>query len=84
MAIVKALIAEDRFHVIATARATSIPRFADEGLEEGENLWIRPLDVLLQSERYNVIKEAENLIGGIDVLINNAAYLLRAVVEHVG
>jgi short-subunit dehydrogenase len=84
LALVKALIAENRFHVIATARSKSVPRFFDEGIEESEHVWIRPLDVLIQSERYTVIKEAENQLGGIDVLINNAAYLLRAVVEHVG
>lgn len=83
LALVKELSQTSKFHVIATARCTSLGRFTDAGIFEAENLWIRPLDVLLKSERDAVIKEACEKLGGVDVLINNAGYCLRSVVEQV-
>lgn len=83
LALVKELMQTDKFHVIATARASSIDRFAKAGVFESKNLWIRPLDVLLKYERDAVIKEITDKLGGVDVLINNAGYCLRSVVEQV-
>lgn len=83
LALVKELSRTHRYHVIATARQSSIYRFEAEGVVESENLWIRPLDVLIQLERDAVIREATEKFGGIDVLINNAGYCLRSVVEQV-
>lgn len=83
LALVKELRQTNKFHVIATARQTSLSRFKDSGVFEAENLWIRPLDVLLKSERDALIKEANEKLGGVDVLINNAGYCLRSVVEQV-
>lgn len=83
LALVKELNQTGKFHVIATARCSSLSRFTDAGVLEAENLWIRPLDVLLKSERDAVIKEANERLGGVDVLINNAGYCLRSVVEQV-
>lgn len=83
LALVKELSQTGKFHVIATARCSSLSRFTDAGILEAENLWIRPLDVLLKSERDAVIKEANEKLGGVDVLINNAGYCLRSVVEQV-
>ncbi len=50
---------------------------------EGERVWIRPLDVTDSGQRRAVVAEAEDLKGGVDVLINNAGVSYRAVVEHV-
>lgn len=83
LALVKELSQSDQFHVIATARQSSLSRFASAGIAAGENLWIRPLNVLLKAERDAVIEEANQKLGGIDVLINNAGYCLRGVVEQV-
>ncbi|MEZ4871344.1 MAG: SDR family NAD(P)-dependent oxidoreductase [Bdellovibrionales bacterium] len=58
-------------------------RFAKEGLVENERLWLRPLDVLLKKQRDDIVEEIEEKLGGVDVLINNAGYMLGAVVEHV-
>lgn len=83
LALVKELSQAEKFHVIATARQSSLSRFKDAGVFESENLWIRPLDVLLKHERNAIIKEANEKLGGVDVLINNAGYCLRSVVEQV-
>lgn len=83
LALAKSLIESGKFHVIATARQSSLHRFEDEGFFESENLWIRPLNVLLKAERDAVIDEANQKLGGIDILVNNAGYCLRGVVEQV-
>lgn len=83
LALVKELNQSGKFHVIATARQSSLYRFKDAGVVESDHLWIRPLDVLHKSERDAVIKEANEKLGGVDVLINNAGYCLRSVVEQV-
>lgn len=84
LAILKLLIKQPHLFVIATARESSLPLFEKEGILPSENIWIRPLDVLSKEERDLLINEADEKLGGVDVLINNAGYLLRAVVEHVG
>lgn len=83
LALVKELSKSNRYHVIATARQSSLHRFKNEGVFESQNLWIRPLDVLSQAERDLAIREANEKLGGIDVLVNNAGYCLRSVVEQV-
>lgn len=83
LALTKELSRAGRFHVIATARRSSLPRFKEAGVIESEHLWLRPLDVLLKSERDALIEEAIEKLGGIDVLVNNAGYCLRSVVEQV-
>lgn len=83
LALVRELHGSGQFHVIATARRSSLPRFGEQGLFESERLWIRPLNVLSKNDRDAVIREANEKLGGIDVLVNNAGYCLRGVVEQV-
>ncbi|MEN0059803.1 MAG: SDR family oxidoreductase [Bdellovibrio sp.] len=83
LALTKELLESGKFHVIATARKSSLHRFEDAGVFETENLWIRPLNVLSKNERDAVIHEAIEKFGGVDVLVNNAGYCLRGVVEQV-
>ena len=83
LALAKRLIQLDDYHLILTSRRNSLPRFYDQGIFESENVWIRPLDVLIKVQRDRLLEEAEINRGGVDILINNAAYCLRAVVEHV-
>ncbi len=72
-----------RHRLILTARDESLPRFGLAGIEESERVRIRPLDVTRPRQRRGVADEAEELWGGIDVLINNAGVSYRSVVEHV-
>lgn len=83
LALVKELVPTGKFHVIATARRSSLRRFDEAKVFESDNLWLRQLDVLSKTERDAIIKEANEKLGGIDVLINNAGYCLRSVVEQV-
>jgi short-subunit dehydrogenase len=83
LALTRELLASCNFHVIATARRSSLHRFEELGLFESADFWIRPLDVLCKSERDAVVAEANEKLGGIDVLVNNAGYCLRGVVEQV-
>ena len=83
LALTKELHQCGKYHVIATARRSSLGRFSDANVTESENLWIRPLDVLSKTERDAVINEAVDKFGGVDVLVNNAGYCLRSVVEQV-
>ena len=82
LAIAHALIKRD-YRVILTARPTSLGRFKQEGIEESEGVWLRPLDVTNAAEREAVVEEANRRWGGVDVLLNNAGISLRSVVEHV-
>lgn len=83
LALVKELIRAGTYHVIATARSSSLPRFRQHGVFESEHVWIRPLNVLVKTERDAIVKEARQKLGGVDVLVNNAGYCLRGVVEQV-
>lgn len=83
LALTNELLKSGKFHIIATARKSSLQRFEERGIFENENLWIRPLNVLSKHERDSVIREANEKLGGIDVLVNNAGYCLRGVVEQV-
>lgn len=71
------------FHVVLTAREKSLSRFEVEGIFESPDLWIRALDVTNDSERKSVIAEIEHTFGGVDILINNAGFAFRSVLEHV-
>ena len=73
LAICKLLISKDRYHVIATARSGSLSRFANAGIVENDKIWVRQLDVLLKEQRDQLIKEIDEKLGGVDILINNAA-----------
>ncbi len=83
LALARLLLAETDHFLILTAREASLPRFAELGLHEGERVWIRALDVTDPQQRRAVVAEAEDRLGGVDVLVNNAGVSYRAVVEHV-
>jgi short-subunit dehydrogenase len=70
-------------HLIVTARATSLDRVRRAGIEETERLWLRALDVTLNSERRGVVSEIDEKLGGVDILINNAGLTFRSTHEHL-
>jgi NAD(P)-dependent dehydrogenase (short-subunit alcohol dehydrogenase family) len=69
--------------LILTARASSLARFADEGIVEGTRIHLRALDVTNAAQRHAVVEEADDRWGGVDILVNNAGVMYRAVLEHV-
>ena len=71
------------FHLVLTAREKSLARFSELGISESQELWIRALDVTNDLERKTLISEIEQKLGGVDVLINNAGFTFRSVLEHV-
>lgn len=71
------------YHVVATARASSLHRFTKQGLKETESFLIRPLDVTNFNEQEILVKEVNERWGGVDVLVNNAGVSYRSVIEHV-
>ncbi len=83
LALAKQLLPLPEYRLILTARASSLQRFALEGMEESERVWLRALDVTDPLQREMVVAEAEDRWGGVDILINNAGVSYRAVVEHV-
>jgi len=69
--------------LVLTARASSLDRFAEEGLSAGERLLLLPLDVTSDEQRRAAVRAVEERWGGVDVLVNNAGISYRAVAEHV-
>lgn len=69
--------------VVATARPSSLERFAAAGVEEGPNLLIRALDVTDAGQRQQLIGELDHTLGGLDALVNNAGASWRSVAEHM-
>lgn len=82
LAIAKALL-NGPDHLILTARASSLGRFAQEGIYESEQVWLRALDVTDAQQRESVVQEAARHLNGVDVLVNNAGVSYRSVIEHI-
>ncbi len=82
LALAKRLMAGP-YRLILTARSESMDRFKAAGIDESENVWLRPLDILSVRERKAVIDEIESRLGRLDVLVNNAGFTYRSVLEHV-
>ena len=82
LALAKKLLQRD-YRLALTARESSLQRFEDEGLREGPDLMLRPLQVRSDAERRALIDAIQSRWGGVDVLVNNAGVAYRSVVEHV-
>jgi NAD(P)-dependent dehydrogenase (short-subunit alcohol dehydrogenase family) len=83
LALGRALLRDTPHHVVLTARAESLARFAEAGIVENERVALVPLDVTRQAERRAAVAAAEARFGAVDVLVNNAGVAYRSVLEHV-
>jgi short-subunit dehydrogenase len=69
--------------LVLTSRKESLGRFAEAGIAENERVRIRALDVTVLEQRLALVEEAGRELGGVDVLVNNAGQMYRAVLEHL-
>ncbi len=76
-------LAKQDYFLILTARSSSLHRFKENGIEDSDNIWIRELDVTNSEQRVDLILEINQRLGGINILINNAGFTFRSVMEHV-
>jgi short-subunit dehydrogenase len=83
LAIAKFLIKKDSFHLVLTSRKSSLERFADEGIAEGDHLWLRPLEVTSARQREALMREVLEAFDQVDYLINNAGVAYRTACEHI-
>lgn len=66
-----------------TARAASLPRFAELGIAPGERVLLLPLDVTDPADRAAALAAVAARWGGVEVLVNNAGISYRSVAEHI-
>ncbi len=72
--------------IVLTARSESLHRFGQAGIVESANVAIRPLDLMKPSDRtalFDELNDPKGSFGGVDVLVNNAGFAYRSVLEHV-
>jgi short-subunit dehydrogenase len=83
LAIARELLARTEHHLFLTARSSSLERFAEAGLVDGERVSLRPLEVTDSADLEAVAAEVEARFGALELLVNNAGVAYRSVVEHV-
>lgn len=82
LALARHLLRLDRYHLVLTAREDSLRRLGREGFANLRNVALVPLDVTNAAERSEAVERVAEQWGGVDVLVNNAGIMTRAVMEH--
>lgn len=83
LTLAKLLIRRTGYRLVLSARVSSLPRFAREGIAPGPRVRLVALDVADPAERPSAIAAVQAEWGGVDVLVNNAGLATRAVAEHI-
>ena len=84
LALARMLIRLDTFHVVLTARESSLGRFAKEGVSESENVWIRPLDILSKKQLEidaAIAQVNEDLCRGCGFCVDACPYTAIELIE---
>lgn len=82
LALARHLLRLDRYRVVLTARISSLGRFSEQGIVRSKYVLVLPLNVTNRLERVSAIEAVTERWGGVDVLVNNAGTMTRAVMEH--
>ena len=82
LALAKQMAALDKYILILTARKESMTQL-EALFKDSNHVYLEILDLRNPQEIIDVAKKINNTFGGVDVLVNNAAIIYRAVVEHV-
>ena len=82
LALAELLYVSNLYRVVVTSRRKSV-HLLKERFKETERFLIRPLDVISEIDRIQLVSEIEGLWGGVNILINNAGISYRAVIEHM-
>jgi short-subunit dehydrogenase len=82
LALARLLATSSEYRIVLSARRTSLFQLRGE-FAESERLWLRPLDVTDSTQRNKLLKEINQLWGGVDILINNAGISYRSVMEQM-
>jgi short-subunit dehydrogenase len=82
LALAEKLYSQSEYRVVVTARKQSFEVLKSK-FPDTSTFLVRSMDVTLEQERAQVLKEIATLWGGVNILINNAGVSYRAVVEHM-
>lgn len=82
LALAQLLYRLPNYRVVVTSRWASLHLLRQE-FKEDHRFLIWPLDVTSEAQRVEIIREIEEIWGGVDILINNAGVCYRSVVEHM-
>jgi short-subunit dehydrogenase len=88
LALSKLLCSKASHRLVLTARESSLPRFAAAGIVESENVWLRPLDVLINNAgiSYRSVVEhvdEEERLKQMNVNFLSPMHLMRLVLPEM-
>jgi len=83
LAVAEELLRTGHYRLALTARGASLSRLRELPLCRAPDVFLYPLDVTSQEERLAFVDQVAEEHGGVDVLVNNAGVMIRAVAEHV-
>lgn len=83
LALAQRLAACGRYRLALSARPSSLERLVEAGFAPSDDICLVPLDVAAADSREAAIEAIAQRWGGVDVLVNNAGVMMRAVLEHV-